>query len=75
MSDRLFIALIGKSHGRMSREEFISCFKSFGKGKVKKCLAMIFLMLDFDYDGMICRDDAKALLLHIPIFNENTEVR
>lgn len=75
ISDRLFVALIGKSHGRMSRDEFLTCFKSFGKGRLKKCLAMLFLMMDFDYDGFISRDDARALLLHLDIFAESGETR
>lgn len=59
----------------MSREEFLTCFKSFGKGRLKKCLAILFLMMDFDYDGMISREDARALLLHIDIFDESGETK
>ena len=72
VSDRLFVALIGKSHGRMERQDFVSCFKMFGKGRVKKALATLFLMLDFDYDGFVGREDARALLLHFPIFSGNS---
>ena len=68
--DRLFVYFDTDKNNFLDLFEFVYGMVSLFTYSFEKLIKIIFKIYDFDSDGLINRDDIKAVLSHIPIHSK-----
>ena len=74
IGEKLFQALDKNQDNFLNSSEFIEGLQNLYMGDFDSTLEIIFIMLDFDKDGLINKEDIKVILSYLPLKTDKTKI-
>ena len=73
LSEKLFMAFDIDNDSFLNQKEFIDNLVLLYLGDFHETISLIFKILDFDKDSIICKGDIKLLLSYLPLKSDKSE--